>query len=143
MNLAAGEERAKTKTKSENDDRCFRRLYRHHPLLEYARGRKKRLGDAHFHHRHSLEKKLEEFLHPYETLGIDGNAITAKYAGEMFLNYCLSSTTSSSSLCCCCCCCCCCCSQTNLLSWEVELRGWLLWRRFLLLGVSCRREVHV
>ena len=108
MNLAAGEERAKTKTKSENDDRCFRRLYRHHPLLEYARGRKKRLGDAHFHHRHSLEKKLEEFLHPYETLGIDGNAITAKYAGEMFLNYCLSSTTSSSSLCCCCCCCCCC-----------------------------------
>ena len=109
MNLAAGEERAKTtkeKTLSENH-RCFRR--NHHPLLEYARGRKKRLGDAHFHHHHSLEKKLEEFLHPYETLGIDGNAITAKYAGEMFLNYCLSTTTSSSSLCCCCCCCCCCC----------------------------------
>ena len=109
MNLAAGEERAKTtkeKTLSENH-RCFRR--NHHPLLEYARRRKKRLGDDNFH---SLEKKLEEFLHPYETLGIDGNAITAKYAGEMFLNYCLSSTTSSSSLCCCCCCCCCyCCSQ--------------------------------
>ena len=34
-----------------------------------------------------------EFLHPYETLGIDANAITAKYAGEMFLNYCLSSAT--------------------------------------------------
>ena len=99
MNLAAGE-RAKTKTKSENDY-CFRRR-NHHPLLEYARRRKKRLGDANFHHL-SLEKKLEEFLHPYETLGIDANAITAKYAGEMFLNYCLSSTTSSSSLCCCCC----------------------------------------
>ncbi|CAL6292633.1 unnamed protein product [Bathycoccus prasinos] len=89
MHLAAGE-RAKTKTKSENDY-CFRRRNRqHHPLLEYARRRKKRLGDAHFHHHHhhSLEKKLEEFLHPYETLGIDANAITAKYAGEMFLNYC-------------------------------------------------------
>ena len=105
MHLAAGE-RAKTKTKSENDY-CFRRRNRqHHPLLEYARRRKKRLGDAHFHHHHhhSLEKKLEEFLHPYETLGIDANAITAKYAGEMFLNYCLSSWSSSSSLCCCCCC---------------------------------------
>ena len=111
MNLAAGERAKKTKTKSEkNDHHCFRRrLYRHHPLLEYARGRKKRLGDAHFHHFHHslLEKKLNEFLQPYETLGIDANAITAKYAGEMFLNYCLSSATSSSSLCCCCCCCCC------------------------------------
>ena len=110
MNVAAGERAKKTKTKSEkNDDYCFRRrLYRHHPLLEYARGRKKRLGDAHFHHFHHslLEKKLLEFLHPYETLGIDGNAITAKYAGEMFLNYCLSSATSSSSSLCCCCCCC-------------------------------------
>jgi hypothetical protein len=104
MNVAAGERAKKTKTKSEKNDYCFRRrLYRHHPLLEYARGRKKRLGDANFH---SLEKKLMEFLHPYETLGIDANAITAKYAGEMFLNYCLSSTTTSSSLCCCCCCCC-------------------------------------
>ena len=93
MNLAAGEERAKTtkeKTLSENH-RCFRR--NHHPLLEYARRRKKRLGNDNFYH-HFLEKKLEEFLHPYETLGIDGNAITAKYAGEMFLNYCLSTTLS-------------------------------------------------
>ena len=106
MNVAAGERAKKTKTKSEKNDYCFRRrLYRHHPLLEYARGRKKRLGDAHFHHHHHslLEKKLEEFLLPYETLGIDANAITAKYAGEMFLNYCLSSWSSSSSLCCCCC----------------------------------------
>ena len=98
MNVAAGERAKKTKTKSEKNDYCFRRrLYRHHPLLEYARGRKKRLGDAHFHHHHHslLEKKLEEFLLPYETLGIDANAITAKYAGEMFLNYCLSSTTVS------------------------------------------------
>ena len=54
MNVAAGERAKKTKTKSEkNDDHCFRRRhYRHHPLLEYARGRKKRLGDAHFHHFH-------------------------------------------------------------------------------------------
>jgi hypothetical protein len=104
MHLAAGERAKKTKTKSENDH-CFRRRNHHHPLLEYARRRKKRLCDAHFHHHHfSLEKKLEEFLHPYETLGIDANAITAKYAGEMFLNYCLSSWSSSSSLCCCCCC---------------------------------------
>ena len=66
MNLAAGERAKKTKTKSEkNDHHCFRRrLYRHHPLLEYARGRKKRLGDAHFHHFHHslLEKKLDEFF---------------------------------------------------------------------------------
>ena len=111
MNVAAGERAKKTKTKSENDH-CFRRRNHHHPLLEYARRRKKRLCDAHFHHHHfSLEKKLEEFLHPYETLGIDANAITAKYAGEMFLNYCLSTTVSSSSSSLCCCCCCCCCFQ--------------------------------
>ena len=108
MNLAAGE-RAETKkeTKTENH-RCLRRR-NHHPLLEYARRRKKRFGNFHHHHHHhhSLEKKLEEFLHPYETLGIDADAITAKYAGEMFLNYCLSTTTTttSSSLCCCCYCC--------------------------------------
>ena len=48
MNVAAGERAKKTKTKSEkNDHHCFRRrLYRHHPLLEYARGRKKRLGEV-------------------------------------------------------------------------------------------------
>ena len=101
MNVAAGE-RAKTKKEETSESgRCFRRRNRRHPLLECARRRKKRLGDDNFH---SLEKKLEEFLHPYETLGIDANAITAKYAGEMFLNYCLSSWSSSSSLCCCCCC---------------------------------------
>ena len=105
MNLAAGE-RAKTKKKEKMTENHHwgrdHRHRRHHPLLEYARRRKKRLGNDNFHH-HSLEKKLEEFLHPYETLGIDANAITAKYAGEMFLNYCLSSWSSSSSLCCCCC----------------------------------------
>ena len=108
MNVAAGE-RAKTKKEETSESgRCFRRRNRRHPLLECARRRKKRLGDDNFH---SLEKKLEEFLHPYETLGIDADAITAKYAGEMFLNYCLSTTVSSSSSSLCCCCCCCCCFQ--------------------------------
>ena len=106
MNLAAGEKTETKKEKSENRY-CFRRhrfRRRHHPLLEYARRRKKRLGNDNFHH--SLETKFEEFLQPYEKLGIDADAITAKYAGEMFLNYCLSSTVSSltsSSLCCSCC----------------------------------------
>ena len=124
MNVAAGE-RAKTKTKSENDHHCFRRRLYRHPLLEYARGRKKRLGDAHFHHHHHslLEKKLMEFLHPYETLGIDANAITAKYAGEMFLNYCLSTTTTTTTSSLCCCCCYCCCSQEGGKRREDEEEG--------------------
>ena len=43
----------------------------------------------------------------------------------------------------CCCCCCCCYSQTNLLSWEVELRHRLLWRPLFTFGsfVEARRPL--
>ena len=64
-----------------------------------------------------------EFLHPYETLGIDANAITAKYAGEMFLNYCLSTTTTTTTSSLCCCCCYCCCSQEGGKRREDEEEG--------------------